>query len=50
MPDFAILANNWRWAESPGNATNIADLDCDGRVNMADLAVFVGNWMQQTCP
>jgi hypothetical protein len=49
MADFAKLAKNWRWIESPGNAVNIADLDCDGDVEMFDLDIFVDNWLL-ACP
>lgn len=45
MFDFNTFAPNWRWKETPGDATNIADLDCDGDVDMSDLAVISAGWL-----
>jgi hypothetical protein len=50
MVDYAILAENWLWTESPGDALNIADITCDGKVDLYDLREFVSHWLQASCP
>jgi len=46
--DFNRVAANWLWSGSPGGY-NIADLNCDGDVKLADLSIFVSQWLS-SCP
>ena len=41
---FARLAG-WTGTNETGCDSNIADADCDGKVNMADLVILSGNWL-----
>ena len=42
--DLIRLAQEWLWTESLGTPSNMADLDCDGLINLSDLAVFASEW------
>ena len=41
---FARLAG-WPGTNETGCDSNIADTNCDGKVNMADLLILSGNWL-----
>jgi hypothetical protein len=45
--DVRILGINWQWEGTPGD--NIADLNCDGRVDNEDFVIFSQLW-QEACP
>jgi hypothetical protein len=46
--DFAIFALDWFWTGPAGGYAN-GDLDCNGKVNAADLQIFCNQWLQN-CP
>jgi len=46
--DFADFADQWRWT-GPAGGFSDSDLDCNGKVNPADLKIFCDQWLQ-SCP
>jgi hypothetical protein len=46
MLDLGRFAEEWLWTGSLAGASNVADLNCDGFVNMQDMAVIAGHWLQ----
>jgi len=48
LNDVRILAKNWLWTGAPGGY-NIADLNCDGKVDYEDFAIFALQWLD-SCP
>lgn len=48
LNDVRILAKNWLWAGIPGGY-NIADLNCDGKIDYEDFAIFALQWLV-SCP
>ena len=45
--DVRILGINWQWEGTPGN--NVADINCDGKVDNEDFAILTLLW-QGSCP
>ena len=45
--DLRTLAANWLWTGTPGG--NIADLNCDGKIDYEDFAIFMLQWLG-SCP
>ncbi len=46
--DLRTLAANWLWTGAPGG-NNIADLNCDGKIDYEDFAIFALLWLG-SCP
>jgi hypothetical protein len=49
MSDLEELVANWLWKESVGQTDNVADLNCDEKVNFKDYAILAEKWLQD-CP
>ena len=49
MLDLGIFVENWLWKESIGQTDNVADLNCDEKVNFKDYAILAEKWLQD-CP
>lgn len=49
FPDLGSFAENWLWEASYGDSNNAVDLDCDGRIDLSDFAIFSSGWLQ-ACP
>ena len=47
LNDLRTLAANWLWTGTPGG--NIANLNCDGKVDNEDFAIFALQWLD-SCP
>ncbi len=43
--DLEEFVANWLWSETLGEPANDADLNCDGKVNFKDFAIFAENWL-----
>jgi hypothetical protein len=49
MFDLGVFVENWLWTESVGQTDNVADLNCDEKVNFKDYAILADKWLQD-CP
>ncbi|MFZ0033444.1 MAG: hypothetical protein WAK60_00460 [Sedimentisphaerales bacterium] len=49
MSDLGIFVANWLWTEPVGQTDNVADLNCDEKVNFKDYAILAEKWLQD-CP
>jgi hypothetical protein len=45
MSDLKVFVTNWLWAESVGQTDNLADLNCDEKVDFKDYAILAKNWL-----
>ncbi|MGA1979506.1 MAG: dockerin type I domain-containing protein [Sedimentisphaerales bacterium] len=46
MSDLEIFVANWLWKESVGQTDNVADLNCDEKVDFRDYAILAEIWLQ----
>lgn len=49
LPDLHFFTNNWLWKMAGYDEFNLADLNCDGTVNLKDYANLAIQWMD-SCP